>query len=384
MGRFDEALSALDKAIGMLTFVGVGMRVDSSSGEPVLIKNAEGETGMADGPAKDAGLRAGDVLVKIDGRPTKGLPQDKIIQSLRGEAGTPVVVTVRRQGAPKPFDKTIMRRLIVPKEAAPYFALRSGIRLAKGDPDAGLRDAEQALALDPNETAARLTLAALDIAAGRYDAAAGELSTMKDSPYARILEATAYAKKGDLERAAEIYTAVPEEYLASRSLVRQKAKAELLQALQGYAQASLDKARAAEAAGRTAEAMAGYAVAIKISDEATAGLIRQRVAILIKSDPAAAELPEEARKFALRGDVLIKEGSFAAALAEYRSALKIVPLNPQLHFNTALIHGQIKDYRAAIRSMNVYLQLSPDAPNARAAKDEIYKWEFMAEKEGKK
>lgn len=34
--------------------------------------------------------------------------------------------------------------------------------------------------------------------------------------------------------------------------------------------------------------------------------------------------------------------------------------------------------------MNVYLQLSPGAPNARAAKDEIYKWEFPLEKEGKK
>ena len=127
-----------------------------------------------------------------------------------------------------------------------------------------------------------------------------------------------------------------------------------------------------------------YALAIKISDEATAGLIRQRVAILLKSNPATAELPEEARKFALRGDVLIKEGSFSQALVEYRSALKFAPLNPQLHYNKALIHGQLKDYRAAIRSMNVYLQLALDAANARAAKDEIYKWEFVIEKEGKK
>ena len=123
---------------------------------------------------------------------------------------------------------------------------------------------------------------------------------------------------------------------------------------------------------------------MKIVDETTAGSIRQKVASLLKDNPYLAELPEEARKYALRGDVRIKEGKFTDALAEYRTALKIAPFNAQLHFNTALIHGQLNDYRGAIKSMNVYLQLNPDAPNARAAKDEIYKWEFSLEKEGKK
>ena len=123
---------------------------------------------------------------------------------------------------------------------------------------------------------------------------------------------------------------------------------------------------------------------MKIVDETTAGSIRLRVASLLKDNPYLAELPEEARKYALRGDVLIKDGGFADALAEYRTALGIAPFNAQLHFNTALIRGQLKDYPGAIKSMNVYLQLSPDAPNARAAKDEIYKWEFSLEKKGKR
>jgi regulator of sirC expression with transglutaminase-like and TPR domain len=42
----------------------------------------------------------------------------------------------------------------------------------------------------------------------------------------------------------------------------------------------------------------------------------------------------------------------------------------------ALFHGQLKDYPRAIEHMTTYLQLVPDAANARAAKDEIYKWEF--------
>ena len=384
LGRFDEALATYDKAIGLQTYAGLGMRLVDEPGEPVLAKDGDGETGMADGPAKDAGLRPGDVLVKVDGKPTKDVPRDKVVQSLRGEAGTSVTVTVRRQGVAQPFDKTITRRLIVPKQTAPYFAQRGIVHLAKGDAAAALQDAEQALALDPGQAAAREILASLDIAAGRYDAALAGLAANKDSSLSRLLEATAYAKKSEAGRAAEIYAAIPEDELASRSVILRKARTELLSTLQGFAQETLERARADEAAGRAADALRGYGTAILVSDDATAALIRQRAAILLKSDPAAAELPEEARKLALRGDVLIKEGSFAEALAEYRSALRIAPLNPQLHFNTGLIHGQLKGYQAAIRSMTVYLQLAPDAPNARAAKDEIYKWEFMLEKEGKK
>ncbi len=384
LGRFDEALATYDKAIGLQIYVGLGMRLGDGPGEPVLAKDGDGETGMADGPAKDAGLRPGDVLVKVDGKPTKDVPRDKVVQSLRGEAGTSVTVTVRRQGLAQPFDKTITRRQIVPKQTAPYFAQRGIVYLAQGDTAAALRDAEQALALDPGQAAAREILASLDIAAGRYDAALAGLAAIKDSSLSRLLEAAAYAKKGEAGRAAEIYAAIPEDELASRSAILRKARTELLAALQGFAQETLERARADESAGRAADALRGYATAILLSDDATAALIRQRVAILFKTDPAASELPEEARKFALRGDVLIKEGSFAEALTEYRAALRIAPLTPQLHFNTALIHGQLKSYRAAIRSMTGYLQLAPDAPNARAAKDEIYKWEFLLEKEGKK
>jgi tetratricopeptide (TPR) repeat protein len=384
LGRFDEALATYDKALGLQIYVGLGMRLGDGPGEPVLAKDGDGETGMADGPAKDAGLRPGDVLVKVDGKPIKDVPRDQVVQSLRGEAGTSVTVTVRRQGLAQPFDKTITRRQIVPKQTAPYFAQRGIVYLAKGDTAAALRDAEQALALDPGQAAAREILASLDIAAGRYDAALAGLAAIKDSSLSRLLEAAAYAKKGEAGRAAEIYAAIPEDELASRSAILRKARTELLAALQGFAQETLERARADESAGRAADALRGYATAILLSDDATAALIRQRVSILLSSNPAASELPEEARKFALRGDVLIKEGSFAEALAEYRLALRIALLNPQLHFNTALIHGQLKSYQAAIRSMTVYLQLAPDAPNARAAKDEIYKWEFMLEKEGKK
>jgi hypothetical protein len=60
-----------------------------------------------------------------------------------------------------------------------------------------------------------------------------------------------------------------------------------------------------------------------------------------------------------------------------------LPFTASLYFNTALIYGGHKNYPEAIRHMKIYLEMAPDAPNARAAQDEIYKWELQIEKAGK-
>jgi tetratricopeptide (TPR) repeat protein len=375
-GKFDEAIASLDKAIGLVTPVRIGVYIVMEKDQPVLREPIEG-------PAQEAGLKAGDKLIMIDGQSTKGWDINKTSQSLRGEENTQVVLKIQRQGEAKPFEKAITRKSIVPKSAAPYYGFRSLCAREKGDRGGAVKDAELAFSLDPENIEAREALAAVKLDGGEYEEAIKLLSPLKDNPFVRILEATAFAKQKDLSRAIAIYLAIPEDEPSATAL-RRSAKKELEQTLQGHVQARLDKALASESAGRFLEALAEYAEAMKIVDETTAGSIRQKVASLLKDNPYLAELPEEARKYALRGDVLIKDGGFADALAEYRTALGIAPFNPQLHFNTALIRGQLRDYRGAIKSMNVYLQLSPDAPNARAAKDEIYKWEFALEKEGKR
>jgi tetratricopeptide (TPR) repeat protein len=376
-GKFDEAIASLDKAVGMVTFAGIGIETGVENGQLVLQR-------LLEGPAKEAGLKAGDRLVKIDGQSTKGWDIQKTSQSLRGEENTRVVLKIQRQGEAKPFEKTITRKLIIPKSAALYYGYRSLCVREKGNLESAVKDAGLAYSLDPENIEAREALAAVNLDGGKYEEAIKLLSPLKDNPFARLIEATAFAKQGDVKRAVEIFTNIPEEEMLADRIMRQNARKALLQTLGGYVQERLDQARASESAGRFLEALVAYAEAIKIADETTAGSIRQRVAPLLKDNPYLAEMPEEARKYALRGDVRIKEGRFTDALAEYRTALKIAPFNAQLHFNTALIHGQLKDYREAIKSMTIYLQLKPDAPDARAAKDEIYKWEFSLEKEKKK
>ncbi len=89
-------------------------------------------------------------------------------------------------------------------------------------------------------------------------------------------------------------------------------------------------------------------------------------------------LHEEARKFKVQAEFALQEKQFARAAELYGKALDIAPWWPEGHFNRALILGETKRYREAMREMKRYLLLVPDASNARAAQDKIYQWEGVA------
>jgi carboxyl-terminal processing protease len=60
-------------------------------------------------PAEEAGLRRGDAIVAVDGKPTKGLSVDEVVSRVRGPEGEDVTLTLEREGRGE-FDVTITRR----------------------------------------------------------------------------------------------------------------------------------------------------------------------------------------------------------------------------------------------------------------------------------
>jgi carboxyl-terminal processing protease len=62
-----------------------------------------------DTPAAKAGIKAGDVIVAIDGKP---ISKTDGMEPLRGKPGTKVVLTLMRDGTLKPFDVTVVRDVI--------------------------------------------------------------------------------------------------------------------------------------------------------------------------------------------------------------------------------------------------------------------------------
>ncbi|MGH9327372.1 MAG: S41 family peptidase [Terriglobia bacterium] len=87
-------------------------------------------------PAMRAGIRAGDVIVKVNQKPTQGLSVDQVATLLKGPKGTVVHVTVSRVGGSKPLEFTITRAQIAQHSVDMAFMVRPGvgyIRLTKFD-----------------------------------------------------------------------------------------------------------------------------------------------------------------------------------------------------------------------------------------------------------
>ena len=72
------------------SYVGIGVQVDETEdGSPLVVGV------FRESPADSAGLRPGDVITAVDGRPTAGEDLDGVIEWIRGEAGSAVSITVR-------------------------------------------------------------------------------------------------------------------------------------------------------------------------------------------------------------------------------------------------------------------------------------------------
>ncbi len=101
-------------------FHGLGMLVAKPSAtSPLLVVSP-----IPDTPASRAGLRAGDLILEIDGAPTDQMTSREAVRKLKGPAGTAVTITVGR-GSAAP-QKMTLKRAPIPKHTVPYSLLLEG------------------------------------------------------------------------------------------------------------------------------------------------------------------------------------------------------------------------------------------------------------------
>ncbi len=65
-----------------------------------------------DTPAFRAGLQSGDLVTHLDGEQVMGLTLSEAVDRMRGPVGADIVLTIRRESEPEPFDVTITRDII--------------------------------------------------------------------------------------------------------------------------------------------------------------------------------------------------------------------------------------------------------------------------------
>ena len=85
---------------------GVGISIDIRDKWLTVVSPIEGS------PSFKLGIQAGDRIVAIEGKTTKGITTAGAAKKLRGRKGTPVTITIARKGVPEPFDIEIIRDVI--------------------------------------------------------------------------------------------------------------------------------------------------------------------------------------------------------------------------------------------------------------------------------
>ena len=87
-------------------FTGLGIEIGYRGGFIAIVTPIDGS------PAIDAGLKAGDVILKIDGTSTQGMSTSESSTYMRGPEGTTVTLEIGRAGESQPFDVVVTRRII--------------------------------------------------------------------------------------------------------------------------------------------------------------------------------------------------------------------------------------------------------------------------------
>jgi carboxyl-terminal processing protease len=102
-----DAKSLNDMEVGTSgEFGGLGMKLTTVNG---LIKVV---SPIDNTPASKAGILAGDIIMKIDGEPTRGMSFDSVVTKLRGPVGSEVKLNIDRKGQANPIRASLTRETI--------------------------------------------------------------------------------------------------------------------------------------------------------------------------------------------------------------------------------------------------------------------------------
>ena len=125
---FDPRQYALLREDQRGKYYGVGMTIGPRGDHKIVTVILAPMVGT---PAFRAGLRPGDVILKVDDKSTDGLGTSDVADMLKGPKGTSVKITISREGYDAPLDFNVTRAEIPKRSVDVAFLLRPGIGYIK-------------------------------------------------------------------------------------------------------------------------------------------------------------------------------------------------------------------------------------------------------------
>ncbi len=191
-------------------FGGLGIEVTMENGFVKVISPID------DTPAQKAGVKAGDLIIKLDEKTVKGMGLNEAVKAMRGEPGSKIAITIVREGEDAPLKFTISRAIIKVKSVRTRI-LEKGygyVRISSFQSGTG-DNLEEALAALKKENGGKLRGIVLDLRnnpGGVLDAAVRVSDIFLSSGLIVYTE-------GRIENSAMRFSATPDDLLHGAPMV---------------------------------------------------------------------------------------------------------------------------------------------------------------------
>ena len=159
-------------------FGGLGIEVTMENGFVKVVSPIE------DTPAARAGVKTGDLIIRLDDKAVKGLTLTEAVRSMRGKPGTDITLTIAREGESKPL-KITLTRAVIKIQSVKNRVLESGygyVRITQfqAGTEKGLNEALKKLETENKGTLKGLVLDLRNNPGGVLNAAVGVSDTFLD------------------------------------------------------------------------------------------------------------------------------------------------------------------------------------------------------------
>ncbi|MBD2563125.1 MULTISPECIES: serine protease [Nostoc] len=330
------AIADYNKALSFFEFSGIGIRLNNEQNQGLIIEQVND-----DSPASKVGVKVGDRILAIDGKPTIKMKVEDATKLIRGEEGSTITLRIKRQGR-SDFDLKVNRILISDPKAAEIYQNRAIARVGLEDKQGAIADLQKAADLYQRQGKTAESQTVLNSLRELQNIpSTSQPPTPSNQAEPQTIIATANEAIVRNPKDANAYTRRASGRYQQGD--KQKALEDLNQATRFNPKHSLAwffRGGVLQELGRNEEAVTSYNRAIEANSEWGKSSV--------------------ADVYFSRANLYSDSGDYRRAIADYNQVLRLNPKNASAYALRGLNHQRRGDNQAAIKDFNSAVQIDPN------------------------